>query len=400
MKFKICKKILQIISIAIVSCVLLIFTVGAELPYQRGEHPEEVESDALNLDCKSAILIEANTNTVLYEKNADEPLPPASVTKVMTLLLVMEAIERGDLKLDTIITASEHACSMGGSQIWLKEGEQMTVNEMLKATAIGSANDACTALGEHVAGGETEFVAMMNQRAKELGMNNTNFENPSGLDDTTENHYSTARDVAIMSCELMKHEKIKEYTTVWMDTLRNGETELVNTNRLVRFYEGTTGVKTGTTSKAGYCVSASAKRDGMELVAVVLGSDNSTERFEDAKKLLNWGFANYTVYQPTVDASLITNVNVLFGKENIISPVTKEIKPILIKKGTEDKIAQRVDICLDVEAPVEKGQKLGTVYFETDGETITSCPIISENYVERRNWFFVFCALWSSFAKK
>lgn len=353
-----------------------------------------------SLTAKSVVLMELSSGEILLSKNPDEKLPPASITKIMTMLLVMEALDSGKIKLEDIVTTSKNASSKGGSQIWLKEGEQMTVNEMLKATAIGSANDACTALGEHVAGGEIEFVAMMNKRAKELGMNNTNFENPSGLDDTTENHYSTARDVAIMSCELMKHEKIKEYTTVWMDTLRNGETELVNTNRLVRFYEGTTGVKTGTTSKAGYCVSASAKRDGMELVAVVLGSDNSTERFEDAKKLLNWGFANYTVYQPTVDASLITNVNVLFGKENIISPVTKEIKPILIKKGTEDKIAQRVDICLDVEAPVEKGQKLGTVYFETDGETITSCPIISENYVERRNWFFVFCALWSSFAKK
>ena len=353
-----------------------------------------------SLTAKSVVLMEMSSGEILLSKNPDEKLPPASITKIMTMLLVMEALDSGKIKLDDIVTTSKNASSKGGSQIWLKEGEQMTVNEMLKATAIGSANDACTALGEHIAGGETEFVAMMNQRAKELGMNNTNFENPSGLDDTTENHYSTARDVAIMSCELMKHEKIKEYTTVWMDTLRNGETELVNTNRLVRFYEGTTGVKTGTTSKAGYCVSASAKRDGMELVAVVLGSDNSTERFEDAKKLLNWGFANYTVYQPTVDASLITNVNVLFGKENIISPVTKDIKPILIKKGTEDKIAQRVDICLDVEAPVEKGQKLGAVYFETDGETITSCSIISENYVERRNWFFVFCALWSSFAKK
>ncbi len=353
-----------------------------------------------SLTAKSVVLMEMSSGEILLSKNPDEKLPPASITKIMTMLLVMEALDSGKIKLDDIVTTSKNASSKGGSQIWLKEGEQMTVNDMLKATAIGSANDACTALGEHIAGGEAEFVAMMNKRAKELGMNNTNFENPSGLDDTTENHYSTARDVAIMSCELMKHEKIKEYTTVWMDSLRNGETELVNTNRLVRFYEGTTGVKTGTTSKAGYCVSASAKRDGMELVAVVLGSDNSTERFEDAKKLLNWGFANYTVYQPTVDTSLITNVNVLFGKENIISPITKEIKPILIKKGAEDKITQRVDICLDVEAPVEKGQKLGTVYFETDGEIITSCPIISENYVERRNWFFVFCALWSSFAKK
>ncbi len=353
-----------------------------------------------SLSAKSVVLMEMSSGEILLSKNPDEKLPPASITKIMAMLLVMEALDSGKIKLDDIVTTSKNASSKGGSQIWLKEGEQMTVNDMLKATAIGSANDACTALGEHIAGGEAEFVAMMNKRAKELGMNNTNFENPSGLDDTTENHYSTARDVAIMSCELMKHEKIKEYTTTWMDSLRNGETELVNTNRLVRFYEGTTGVKTGTTSKAGYCVSASAKRDGMELVAVVLGSDNSTDRFEDAKKLLNWGFANYTVYQPTVDSSLITNVNVLYGKENVISPVTKEIKPILIKKGAEDKITQRVDICLDVEAPVEKGQKLGTVYFETDGEIITSCPIISENYVERRNWLFVFCALWSSFAKK
>ncbi len=353
-----------------------------------------------SLTAKSVVLMEMSSGEILLSKNPDEKLPPASITKIMTMLLVMEALDGGKIKLDDIVTTSKNASSKGGSQIWLKEGEQMTVHDMLKATAIGSANDACTALGEHIAGGETELVTMMNQRAKELGMSNTNFENPSGLDDTTENHYSTARDVAIMSCELMKHEKIKEYTTVWMDSLRNGETELVNTNRLVRFYEGTTGVKTGTTSKAGYCVSASAKRDGMELVAVVLGSDNSTERFEDAKKLLNWGFANYTVYQPTVDTSLITNVNVLYGKENVISPVTKEIKPILIKKGTEDKITQRVDICLDVEAPVEKGQKLGTVYFETDGKTITSCPIINEDYVERRNWLFVFCALWSSFAKK
>lgn len=353
-----------------------------------------------NLTAKSAVLMEMSSGEILLSKNPDEKLPPASITKIMTMLLVMEALDSGKITLEEMITTSRNASSKGGSQIWLKEGEQMTVNDMLKATAIGSANDACTALGEHIAGGETEFVALMNKRAKELGMNNTNFENPSGLDDTAENHYSTARDVAIMSCELMKHEKIKEYTTMWMDSLRNGETELVNTNRLVRFYEGTTGVKTGTTSKAGYCVSASAKREGMELVAVVLGSDNSTERFEDAKKMLNWGFANYTIYQPKVDTSLITNVNVLYGKENVVLPITKDIKPILIKKGTEDKITQRVDICVDVEAPVEKGQKLGTVFFEANGETVASCPVISENLVERRNWFFVFCVLWSSFAKK
>ena len=364
--------------------------------------PVRAEGNALtdSLSAKSAVLMEITSGKILLSKNPDEKLPPASITKIMTLLLVMEALDSGKITLEDIVTASKNASSKGGSQIWLKEGEQMTVHELIKATAIASANDACTALGEFIAGGEAEFVAMMNTRAKELGMNNTNFENPSGLDDTTESHYSTARDVAIMSCELLKHEKIKEYTTIWMDSLRNGETELVNTNRLVRFYEGTTGLKTGTTSKAGYCVSASAERNGMELVAVVLGSENSTERFEDAKKMLNWGFANYTVYQPTVDMSLITNVSVLYGEENTITPVIKEASPILIKKGAEEKITQRVDICIDVEAPVEKGQKLGTVYFESDGETIGSCSIISEKGIERRSWWFVFCALWSSFAKK
>lgn len=355
---------------------------------------------AESLSAKSAVLMEMSSGEILFSKNPDEKLPPASITKIMTLLLVMEALDSEKITLEETVTASKNASSKGGSQIWLKEGEQMTVHELIKATAIASANDACTALGEHIAGSEAEFVAMMNNRAKELGMNNTNFENCSGLDDTAENHYSTARDVAIMSCELMKHERIKEYTTTWMDSLRDGETQLVNTNKLVRFYDGTTGVKTGTTSKAGYCVSASANRNGMELIAVVLGSDNSTERFEDAKKMLNWGFANYAVYQPIVDSSLITNVSVLYGKENVIIPVTKDIKPILIKKGMEDKITQRVDICIDVEAPVEKGQKLGTVYFEAEGEILATCPIISENSVERRNWFFVFCALWSSFAKK
>lgn len=379
--------------ISVVLCFLMMIPLAIPVSATGGALAE-------SLSAKSVVLMEMTSGEILLSKNPDEKLPPASITKIMTLLLVFEALDSGKIALEDTVTSSKNASSKGGSQIWLKEGEQMTVHELIKATAIASANDACTALGEFVAGGEAEFVAMMNTRAKELGMNNTNFENPSGLDDTTENHYSTARDVAIMSCELLKHEKIKEYTTIWMDSLRNGETELVNTNKLVRFYEGTTGLKTGTTSKAGYCVSASAERNGMELVAVVLGSENSTERFEDAKKMLGWGFANYTIFQPTVDESLITNVSVLYGEENTIIPVTKDISPILIKKGMEDKITQRVDICIDVEAPVEKGQKLGTVYFETDGETLGFCSIISEKSIERRSWWFVFCALWSSFAKK
>lgn len=361
---------------------------------------EEGNSVTDSLTAKSAILMEISSGQVLLSKNPDEKLPPASITKIMTLLLVMEAIDNGKITLEDTVTASRNASSKGGSQIWLKEGEQMTVHELLKATAVASANDASTALGEYVAGDEATFVAMMNERAAELGMTNTNFENCSGLDDTTENHYTTARDIAIMSCELMKHEKIKEYTTIWMDSLRNGETELVNTNRLVRFYEGTTGLKTGTTSKAGYCISATAQRNGMELVAVVLGSDNSTDRFEDAKTLLNWGFSNYEIYTPQVDLSLITDVSVLFGEQTTISPVISKISPILIKKGTQSNISQRVDMCIDVEAPVEKGQTLGTVYFECEGETLATCPLISENKVERRSVFFVFSLMWSTFAKK
>lgn len=380
--------------ISVLLCIFLMMTMSVIAFAEEGNAVTDT------LSAKSAILMEISSGQVLLSKNPDEKLPPASITKIMTLLLVMEAVDSGKITLEDTVTASLNASSKGGSQIWLKEGEQMTVHELIKATAVASANDASTALGEYIAGDEMTFVAMMNQRAAELGMVNTNFENCSGLDDTTENHYTTARDIAIMSCELMKHEKIKEYTTIWMDSLRNGETELVNTNRLVRFYEGTTGLKTGTTSKAGYCISATAQRNGMELVAVVLGSDNSNERFEDAKTLLSWGFSNYEIFTPQVDLSLITDVSVLYGEQITISPVISKISPILIKKGTQSKINQRIDMCIDVEAPVEKGQTLGTVYFEADGETVATCPLISENKVERRSVFFVFSMMWSTFAKK
>lgn len=379
--------------ISVLLCVFMLMTMSV-IAFA------EEDTVTASVTAKSAILMEISSGQVLLSKNPDEKLPPASITKIMTLLLVMEALDSGKITLEDTVTASLNASSKGGSQIWLKEGEQMTVHELLKATAVASANDASTALGEFIAGDEATFVAMMNSRAAELGMVNTNFENCSGLDDTAENHYTTARDIAIMSCELMKHERIKEYTTIWMDSLRNGETELVNTNRLVRFYEGTTGLKTGTTSKAGYCISATAQRNGMELVAVVLGSDNSNDRFEDAKTLLSWGFSNYETYTPQVDLSLITDVSVLYGEQSTVSPVITEISPILIKKGAQNSISQRIDMCIDVEAPVEKGQTLGTVYFEADGETLATCPLISENKVERRSVFFVFSMMWSTFAKK
>ena len=359
----------------------------------------EGEEITNNLSAKSAILMEMSTGKVLMSKNADEKLSPASITKVMSILLVMEALEEGKISYDDIVTASHNASSKGGSQIWLKEGEQMTVHELLKATVIASANDACTALGEFVAGDEESFVAMMNEKAKELGMTNTCFENCSGLDDTTTNHYSTARDVAIMSCELMKHEKVKEYTTIWMDTLRDGKTQLVNTNKLIRTYDGMTGLKTGTTSRAGYCLTATAERNGMGIVAVVLGSDNSNERFNDVKKMLNWGFANYTVFTPQVDMSLITDVGILYGTENTLKPKVEVPQNIILKKGTENDIKQKVDLCIDVEAKVEKGQKLGEVVFTLNDEILTSVDIYSEKQVERRTCFFVFKLLWSSFAK-
>ncbi len=380
--------------ISVLLCIFMMMTMSVIVFAEEGNAVTDT------LSAKSAILMEISSGQVLLSKNPDEKLPPASITKIMTLLLVMEALDSGKITLEDTVTASLNASSKGGSQIWLKEGEQMTVHELIKATAVASANDASTALGEYIAGDEMTFVAMMNQRAAELGMVNTNFENCSGLDDTAENHYTTARDIAIMSCELMKHEKIKEYTTIWMDSLRNGETELVNTNRLVRFYEGATGLKTGTTSKAGYCISATAQRNGMELVAVVLGSDNSNDRFEDAKTLLSWGFSNYEIYTPQVDLSLVTNVNVLYGEQTTILPVISKIAPILVKKGAQNSISQRIDMCIDVEAPVEKGQTLGTVYFEADGETLATCPLISENKVERRSIFFVFSMMWSTFAKK
>lgn len=380
--------------ISVLLCVLMLMTMSVIA------FAEEGDTVTASITAKSAILMEISSGQVLLSKNPDEKLPPASITKIMTLLLVMEALDSGKITLEDTVTASLNASSKGGSQIWLKEGEQMTVHELLKATAVASANDASTALGEFIAGDEATFVAMMNRRAAELGMVNTNFENCSGLDDTAENHYTTARDIAIMSCELMKHERIKEYTTIWMDSLRNGETELVNTNRLVRFYKGTTGLKTGTTSKAGYCISATAQRNGMELVAVVLGSDNSNDRFEDAKALLSWGFSNYETYTPQVDLSLIIDVSVLYGEQSTVLPVVTEISPILIKKGAQNSISQRIDMCIDVEAPVEKGQTLGTVYFEADGETLITCPLISENKVERRSVFFVFSMMWSTFAKK
>lgn len=335
----------------------------------------------VEIKAKSAILMECTTGQILAKFNEHEKLPPASVTKVMPLLLFVEAIDNRTISLGDNVVCSPTAASKGGSQIWLKEGETMTVDELLKAVAVASANDATTALGEHIAGSEEAFVKMMNDRAKELGMNDTIFYNCSGLDDTDVN-ITSAHDVGLMSAELMKHDLITKYTTIWMDSLRNGATELVNTNKLVRFYQGATGVKTGTTSKAGSCLSASAMRDNLHLIAVVMGSTTSDDRFNTSKALLNWGFANFTMVKPMVDKNLITDVMVIKGEQNILKPSVPEIKGVMVKKGEENKIKQKVTLPIDVTAPVEKGQTIGKLEFLLGNDVIASYSLYSENNID------------------
>ncbi len=355
-------------------------------------------STPVEIKAKAAVLMDASTGKVLMKYNENEKLYPASVTKIMPLLLVCEAIDEGRISLSDVVTVSGSASSKGGSQIWLKEGEQMTVDELLKATAVYSANDACTALGEYIAGSDEAFVNLLNERASQLGMTNTHFENCTGLDDTTENHLTTALDVAIMSRELLRHDLITNYTTIWMDSLRNGQTELVNTNKLVRFYEGTTGLKTGTTSKAGCCVSASAMRDGTHLIAVVMGSENSSDRFETAKSMLNWGFANYTTVTPVIDKNLIPDVGVINGVTEKISPKIPEANSVLIEKGREADITQTVDLAVDVVAPVENGQVLGTVTFRLGDEEIGVYNLTAPDSVGSLDFGIIFKRIISAIA--
>lgn len=352
----------------------------------------------VEIKAKAAVLMDASTGKVLMKYNENEKLYPASVTKIMPLLLVCEAIDDGRISLGDVVTVSGSASSKGGSQIWLKEGEQMTVDELLKATAVYSANDACTALGEYIAGSDEAFVNLLNERASQLGMTSTHFENCTGLDDTTENHLTTALDVAVMSRELLKHDLITNYTTIWMDSLRNGQTELVNTNKLVRFYEGTTGLKTGTTSKAGCCVSASAMRNGTHLIAVVMGSENSSDRFETAKAMLNWGFANYTTVTPIIDKNLIPDVGVINGVTEKITPKIPEVNPVLIEKGREGDITQTVDLAVDVVAPVENCQVLGTVTFRLGDEEIGVYNLTSPDSIASLTFGIIFRRIISAIA--
>lgn len=365
------KKFIRVLSIMF--SFVLIFSVNAFAEEEK--YPVEIKA-------KSAILMDITSGKILMEKNSHEKLPPASVTKIMPLLLFTEAVAQNRISLSDKVTVSAHAAGKGGSQIWLKEGEEMSVDDLLKAVAIASANDACCALGEYIAGSEKAFIQLMNNRAKELKMNETTFVNCSGLDDTDTN-YTSAHDVAVMSRELMKHKEIiTKYTTVWMDSLREGKTELVNTNKLVRFYPGTTGLKTGTTSKAGCCLSATAEREGLHLVAVVMGSGNSNDRFETAKALLDWGFSNYESVTPRIDKSLITDVLVMKGEKDKVSPAIPECEPILVKKGRKGDIKQTVSLSVAVNAPVEKGQTLGNVEFSLDGENLAVYNLLSPENID------------------
>lgn len=349
------KKRLAAVLLSVLICVPLSAGVYAEdLPDMTAlETAAPVDN---SLPAKSAILIEQESGRVLFEKNADEVLPPASITKVMTLLLVMEALDEGRISIDDMVTCSEHAESMGGSQIWFKAGEQMTVDDLLKATAISSANDASVALAEMIAGSEEAFVGLMNERAQQLEMTNTHFVNATGLD--AEGHVTTARDIATMSRELLRHPKITEYSSVWMSELRDGQTQLVNTNKLVRFYDGCTGLKTGTTNGAGSCLSASATRKGMSLVAVTLGSPTSAERFSAARGLLDYGFANYTrVELPPLEG--LDAVPVRHGVAQEVSVLSETPGAVIVKASDKDAIEQQAELLEDVEAPVEAGQMLG-----------------------------------------
>ena len=373
------------------ACLLAALLAGASFSALIfAEEAVPIDTQAGQFDCKSAILMEASTGAILFEQNAEEALPPASVTKVMTLLLVMEAIRDGKLGYDDMVTASAHACSMGGSQIYLEEGEQMTVEDMIKSVVIASANDAAVALAEHIAGTEEAFVNRMNERAAELSMANTHFENTNGLDDTVSNHVTSAKDIAIMSRELLRYEKITEYSSIWMDTIRNGEFGLTNTNRLVRFYNGATGLKTGSTAKAGFCVSATAERGGMELICVIMAAPSRDIRNAAATALLDWGFANYAICEQS--GGQIEPIPVVGGVQSVCNASYEAFRTVL-NKSDQNKIQSSVELPERLTAPVEKGQKIGEIVYTLNGQEIGRIPVTAEETIEEIGFWDVILGL-------
>ncbi len=349
--------------------------------------PRNVRAVELDVGGKSALLMDIATGTVLYEKSPHEQLAPASVTKVMTLLLIMEAIDSGKIRWEDTVTASEAAAAKGGSQVYLKVGETMSVSDMVKSIAVSSANDCACAMAEHIAGSEGAFVDMMNARAKELGMNDTNFVNCTGLDDgeNAGQHRTSAHDIAVMSRELMKnHPDIQKFTTIWMDTIRGGEFGLSNTNKLIRFYSGATGLKTGFTSGAGYCLSATAEREGLGLIAVVMGCETSNIRTAACKSMLDYGFANFALVSPEMGATAA--VPVTLGKSASVTAVPGQESQLLIDKAQKNSVTTEVTLEESVAAPVSQGQRLGTLTVRSGEQILSQIPLVAEAAVERLTW--------------
>ena len=349
--------------------------------------PRPVQAADLSVAGKSAVLMECATGTLLHEHNAHQPLAPASVTKIMTMLLIMEAIDSGKIAMGDTVTASEAAAAKGGSQVYLKAGETMSVSDMLKSIAVSSANDCACAMAEHIAGSEEAFVALMNRRAQELGMQDTTFVNCTGLDDgpQAEQHRTSAYDIALMSRQLLQyHPDIKKYTTIWMDTIRGGSFGLSNTNKLIRFYQGATGLKTGFTSSAGYCLSATAQRDGMELIAVVMGADSSAQRNAACKQLLDYGFANFARFDPTLDQP--AQVPVLLGAAPAVEAVLSQTGGLLVDKGQRISITPQIELLDQIEAPVSQGQRLGTMQLHCQGQILAQIPLVAKNAVPRLDY--------------
>lgn len=334
----------------------------------------------LDLSCQAAVLMEASSGAVLFEQNKDTELPPASVTKIMTLLLVMEAIDAGTMKLTDTVTISAYAASMGGSQVFLEEGEQMSVEDLVKCTVIASANDAAVALAEHLLGSESAFVDRMNARASELGLTACHFENVTGLDDDTQNHVLSANDIAVISRELIRHPLILTYSGVWMDTIRNGEFTLTNTNRLIRFYQGATGLKTGSTDKAKFCITATAKRGDMTLIAVIMAAPSRDARNTDAKKLFDWGFATYGLYRDPAESC--DPIKVCSGVADVARGSHAEFTQVL-PKSKLSKVEKQISLQPQMTAPVEKGAQIGTVSYLLDGEVIGTVPVCADTAVQR-----------------
>ena len=374
---------------AIIIAVIMLLPIGLKVFAEENDSNAQEDTLAalegsLNLNCKSAILMEATTGTILYAQNAEEALPPASVTKVMTLLLVMEAIDAGTIRLDDTVSVSANAASMGGSQVYLKEGEVMSIEDLLKSVVIASANDAAVALAEYVSGSVDAFVAKMNAKAAELGMTATHFENVTGLDDTAEHHLTSAKDIALMSCALIAHPLILQYSSIWMDTIRDGAFGLTNTNRLVRFYRGCTGLKTGSTSKAGFCVSATAERDGLSLVCVIMGAESRDIRNAAATTLLDWGFANFALFE--AEAGISEPISV---KGSALREVCGSYPAFscVVRREQLSKIETSIVLTESITAPMAKGEKIGEVHFHFGEKVIGNVDICTTSDIKRIGFF-------------